>query len=73
MAAKSKKAVQQPEVVRNQDFATIYSNHVGIMTSQYDFQIVFAHVQPSSVRGKIIVERALVSMTPGNAKQLTDC
>jgi hypothetical protein len=66
--AKKTKTEQVPRI-RDQKFISVYSNFVGIMTSPVDFQLLFAHLQPTP-EGKAIIDQVLVAMTPVQAKLL---
>jgi hypothetical protein len=70
-----KPKAQEEEVLRIRDdnFVTVYTNSIGIMQSALDIQLLFSHVQlrPEEKGGKIIVDRAIVAMSPQQAKALT--
>jgi hypothetical protein len=55
--------------IRDDNFVTIYCNSLGLMTSQYDIQLLVNHIQPGGLDGKpIVCEKALISMSPAHAK-----
>jgi hypothetical protein len=69
----AKQAKVQEEViprVRDEDFVSVYTNAVGAMTSQVDLQLLFSHIQIGAGGKKMILDRALVSMSPAQAKAL---
>ena len=47
---------------------TIYSNSLGLMSSQFDIQLLFNHIQPGPEDKPIVHEKALVSLSPAHAK-----
>ena len=46
----------------------VYSNHTGVMTSNYDFKFVFGSIESATDSGLIILEHGSVTMSPQHAK-----
>ena len=71
--AKKRNEEQVPRI-RDQNFASIYTNAIGVIQSTFDIQLLFSHVQlqPTEKGGKLIVDRGIVSMSPHQAKALAE-
>ena len=56
--------------IRDSKFVTIYSNNVGIMTTNYDIQLLFAYAHPGPDGLPIVLDQVLVAMSPAHAKAM---